>query len=93
MTDLELMQSGRPYQITIKPLSSQTLTLTVNGHATTYELAAYLEHECGLPHGGLRLIFNGLMIPTWFEASQPLIHYNIKKDSLLHIIWHNPKRT
>jgi hypothetical protein len=87
------MQSGRSYQITIKPLSGQTLTLAVNDHTTTYELATYLEHECGLPHGGLRLIFNGLMIPTWYEASQPLIIYKIKKDSLPHIIWRNPKHT
>ena len=94
LKDLEVMQSGRPYQITIKPLSGQTLTLTVTGHTTTDEIGAYLTNKCSLPRMNQRLLFNGRSIPTCFEVRNetplPLIHYNIKKDSVLHIIWRNP---
>lgn len=95
LKDLEKMQSGRPYQISIKPLSGQTLTLTVNGHTRADELGAYLENEWNLPRDQQRLLYNGRSIPTCVEAFNeallPLIHYNIKKDSVLHIIWRNPK--
>jgi hypothetical protein len=44
LKDLEKMQSGKPYEIFIRPLSGDTLTLTVTGHTTTAELGAYLHN-------------------------------------------------
>jgi hypothetical protein len=88
--DLEEMQSGRPYQIFIKPLSGQTLILTVTGHTTNAELGAYFENECGIPLYQQKLLFKGNPVPTCGEIL-PLLHFDIKKDSILGIIWHNPK--
>ncbi|CAF1077190.1 unnamed protein product [Didymodactylos carnosus] len=90
LNDLEEMQSGKPYEIFIRPLSGQTLTLTVTGHTTTAELGAYFQNECGIPLERQKLLFKGQPIPTCGEIL-PLVHYSIKKDSVLGIIWRNPK--
>ncbi|CAF1046552.1 unnamed protein product [Adineta ricciae] len=95
LKELEEMQSGRPYQITIKPLSGQTLTLTVNGNMTVEELGVQIENHWGVSSDRQKLFFLGRPIYTapisGFDVSLTLTHYNIKKDSLLHIIYHNPK--
>ncbi|CAF0993485.1 unnamed protein product [Adineta steineri] len=94
LKDLEEMQSGRPYQITIKPLSGQSLTLTVNGNTTAEEVGAQIESQWNLPSDRQRLLFSGRSVYTaaysGFDTSLTLTHYNIKKDSILHIIWRNP---
>ena len=89
--DLEEMLSGRPYQIFIKPLSGDTITLTVTGHTTTAEIAAHFEKEFGLPHFYQKFIFCGKTLSTWEPDIKPLVHYGIKKDSTVHMIWKNPK--
>lgn len=90
LKDLEEMQSGVPYQIFIKPLEGETLTHTVTGHTTVGELVAYIQKKWGIPPFGLRLIRNGHRIPTYEEA-QPLMHFDIKKDTILNVIWRNRK--
>jgi hypothetical protein len=91
LKDLEEMQSGRPYQIFIRPLSGDRITLTVTGHTTTAEIGAYFENEYNIPVIQQKLLFRGQTISTWEEETRPLVHYSIKKDSILNIIWHNPK--
>jgi hypothetical protein len=90
LKDLEEMQSGIPYQIFIRPLSGQTLTLTVTGHTTIAELKAYIQNAWGLSPDQQRLIRNGHHIPGW-EETHPLMRYDIKKGSILNIVWRNPE--
>ena len=85
------MQSERSYEIFIKPLSDNTLTMTVTGHTTTTELGSYFENECDIPLDQQKLIFRGKHISTREEEIQLLFRYGIKKDSILNIIWNNPK--
>lgn len=88
--DLEQMLSGIPYQITIRPLSGQTLTLTVTGHTTTLELAECIQKEWGIPLHQQKLLIAGRSILNWGQEPQPLVHHNIKKDSIVNIMWRNP---
>ena len=92
LKDFEGMQPEEPYQIFIRPLSGQTLTFTVTAHTTNHQLGAYFENECGVPPMHQKILFKGRTIPTVFYSEiQPLINYGITRDSILHIIWSNPK--
>jgi ankyrin repeat protein len=91
LKDLEQMLSGIPYQIFIKPLSGQTLTLTVTGHTTTTELTECIQKEWGIPLHQQKLLLEGRPILMWGEEAQPLVHHCIKQDSVLDIVWRNPK--
>jgi ankyrin repeat protein len=88
--DLEEMQSGIPYEIFIRPLSGQTLTFTVTGHTTIAELQTYIQNEWGVSRDHQKLIRNGHQIPGW-EETRPLMHFDIKKGSILDGVWRNPK--
>lgn len=91
MKDLEEMLSGRPYQIYIKPQSGDTIPLTVTGHTTTAELAEYFKNEFGLPLVNQKFLFRGQILYVWEPDIKPLVHYGIKKDSVVNIVWNNPK--
>jgi ankyrin repeat protein len=92
LKNLEQMQSGIPYQIFIKTLSGQLLTLTVTGYTTTAELRALLQNEYGIPLDQQKVFFNGQSLSIFSGEILPLIHFNIKKDSILHIIIGGPAR-
>jgi hypothetical protein len=89
LKDLEQMQSGIPYQIYIKTLSGQMLTFTVTGSTTTAELGELIQNKYGVPVDQQKVLFNGQTLFTSIHSGEilPLIHFNIKKDSVLHIIW------
>ncbi|CAF1211543.1 unnamed protein product [Adineta steineri] len=71
LKDLEQMESGIPYQIFIKPLSGQTLTLTVTGHTTIAELVQYIQNAWGIPADHLKLLFQGRSLTTddWLKKT------------------------
>ena len=93
LKDLEEMQSGRPYQIFIKPMLGDTITMTVTGQTTTAELGAYFENKYSLPLDYQKFVYCGQTIVTCTPEIRPLVHYGIKKDSIVNIIWKNPTRS
>ena len=93
LKDLEEMQSERPYQIFIRPLSGDTITLNVTGKTTVTELKAYFLSEYDLPLVNQKFLFCGHALPSWEPDIRPFVHYGIKKDSIVNIVWRNPKRS
>ena len=91
LKDMEEMRLGKPYQIFIKPLSGDTITLTVTNQTTVADLAAYFQREFGLPYQ--KFICSGKIIEMFGKEMQPqpLVYYGIKKDSVVNMIWSNPK--
>jgi len=76
-------ESKQLITIFVKLLTSKEIELQVPSDLTTFELKSHIQHIEGIPadHQG-RIVFAGKQL----EDDTTLEHYNIKNDSVLHII-------
>ena len=78
-----LSAQGGSYQIYVKQLTGEKITLDVNQSNTIYQVKVMIQNRTGFSPARQRLIFAGKVL----EDGRTLGDYNIKKETMLHLVY------
>jgi len=72
-------------QIFVKTLNSKTITIEVEHSDTIKIIKAKIQQKEGIPSSKIQLVFAGRPL----QEERTLSHYNIQKETTLHLLVHN----